>query len=210
MAGRTEEGDMSWEDRQACSDVIVRWGLYRDQGRWDELLDTFHPGALIHISWFTGRAIDFVAESRKSFDPTRTRMVLKHLIWPSAVDVKGDRAVAETSAAIVVRARFGDFHADNTSYARFHDRLRKSDCGWRIVERTAIYEFDRYDAVDSPDKLAAYLRANDCSTVPAAYRYIGHRIQQMGRSLAPNVHVDGSEEVEKLYAAGRAWLAGDA
>lgn len=200
---------MSWEDRQACGDVIMRWGLYRDQGRWDELLGTFHPGALIHISWFTGPATDFVAESRKTFDPTRTRMVLKHLIWPSTVEVKDDRAVAETSAAIVVRARFDDFYVDNTSYARFHDRMAKSDGVWRIVERTGIYEFDRYDAVDSPEKLAAYLRADDFSTVPAAYRYIGHRIRQMGRTLAPNVHVDGSEETEKLYATGRAWLEGD-
>jgi len=199
---------MSWEDRLECADLVVRWGLYRDQGRWDELFGTFHPEALIHISWFSGPASGFVEESRKTFDPTGARMRLKHLIWPPIVDVEGDRAIAEASAAIVVRARFDGFQVDNTSYARFHDRMERRGGVWRIVERTGIYEFDRYDPVDSPDGFADYMRSNDFSGVPAAYRYIGYRVMQMGRTLAPDVHVDGSGRTEALYAAGRAWLAG--
>lgn len=198
---------MAWEDRLECSGLIVRWGLCRDQGRWDELADCFWPEALIHISWFSGPACEFVAESRRTFDASRSRMILKHLIWPPSVEVIGDRAVAETSVAIVVRQKVDDFLMDNTSYARFHDRLERRDGKWRILERTGIYELDRYDAVDSPDKFARYMSANDFSAVPAAYRYIGYRLLQVGRQIMPNVHVDGSEATSKLYDAGRAWLA---
>jgi hypothetical protein len=201
---------MTWEDRLACSDLIVRWGLYRDLGRWDELANCFWPEALIHVSWFNGPAREFVAESRRTFDTSRTRTVLKHLIWPPSVDVVGERAVAETSVAILVRQQVEDFHLDNTSYARFHDRLERRDGRWQILERTGIYEMDRYDAVDSPEKFARYMGANDFSAVPPAYRYIGYRLLQVGRQIAPNVHVDGSEATSKLYDAGRAWLAAGA
>src|SRR5262249_32315495 len=46
---------MDIADRQACADLVQKWGLARDQGRWDELLATFHPDGVIAVSWFRGR-----------------------------------------------------------------------------------------------------------------------------------------------------------
>ena len=44
---------MDANDKYACAELIQAWGLYRDQGRWPELLATFVPDGQISISWFS-------------------------------------------------------------------------------------------------------------------------------------------------------------
>ena len=34
---------MDANDKYACAELIQAWGVYRDQGRWPELLATFVP-----------------------------------------------------------------------------------------------------------------------------------------------------------------------
>ena len=35
-------------DKTACAELVQAWGFARDQGRWADLLDIFHPGGIIH------------------------------------------------------------------------------------------------------------------------------------------------------------------
>src|SRR5947207_7290675 len=37
-----------------CAELIQGWGLYRDQGKWPQLLATFVPEGEIAVSWFSG------------------------------------------------------------------------------------------------------------------------------------------------------------
>jgi hypothetical protein len=55
-------------DKYACTELIQAWGLYRDQGKWPELLATFGPGGQISVSWFSGDYREFVEHCRKSFE----------------------------------------------------------------------------------------------------------------------------------------------
>lgn len=197
---------MSIDDKLACSEVIQRWGLCRDQGRWQELLATFTPDGEISVSWFSGPFPQFVDRCRAAFAAAQRS---KHHILPSVVRVAGERAIGETSIVIHVRQDVGGVLADLTSHGRFLDRMERRGGQWAIRERCAIYERDRLDPVEpsaaSFDRLFA---AGNFSVYPAQYRYMAARLAAVGRALAPVVYRDGEVETEHLYARYDAWLAG--
>src|SRR5262249_42087667 len=99
-------------DKQDCAELIQLWGLCRDQGRWDDLLGVFHPDGEIAVSWFRGPYAEFVARCRQSHAAGNRS---KHLIWPSVVQVSGERAVAETNIVILVRQVIEGVPTDLTS-----------------------------------------------------------------------------------------------
>jgi hypothetical protein len=89
-------------DKYACAELIQSWGLYRDQGKWKELLATFVPEGEIAVSWFSGRFPEFVDRCRRSFEAGQRS---KHQIFPSIARVNGERALAETNVTILVRQK---------------------------------------------------------------------------------------------------------
>jgi hypothetical protein len=191
-------------DKQLCAELIQHWGLCRDQGRWDDLLGTFHPDGEIAVSWFRGAFRDFVARCRQSHEAGNRS---KHLIWPSVVQIAGDRALAETNAAILVRQVIEHVPTDLTSNARFLDRLEWRGGHWKILERAAIYERDRLDPVEPSPAFTDLMQRADAARHPAAYRYMAYRVLAAGRSLAEPVFADGSAETAALYARYQQWLS---
>jgi hypothetical protein len=200
-----ENGVSELDDKYACAEVIQAWGLYRDQGKWPELLETFTRDGQISISWFTGAFSEFVARCRQAFQAGQRS---KHQIFPALLRMAEHRAVAETSIVIHVRQKISGVLADMTSYARFLDRLEKTDGAWRIVERTAIYERDRLDPVEPSENFDRLFRDADLSVYPEAYRYMAARLVAAGRALAPVVYGDGSQHTTQLYLRYQGWLDG--
>jgi len=196
---------MDVHDKEACSELILAWGFYRDQGRWPELLSTFTRDGQISISWFSGDFSVFVERCRQSFDAGQRS---KHQIFPPLVRLDGDRGIAESNVIILVRQKISGVLIDLTSYARFLDRLARHNGKWRIVERTAIYERDRLDAVEPSANLDRLFASTDLSIYPEAYRYMAARLAAAGRALAPVVYRDGSPHTGQLYVRYDAWLAG--
>lgn len=196
---------MASDDKAACAELIQSWGFFRDQGRWAELLGTFHPDGHISVSWFSGPFAEFVDRCRQNFQVGNTRA--KHLIWPSVVRVSGDRAIAESNVTILVRQDIAGVRTDLTSLARFLDRLERRQQKWAILERAAIYEQDRLDPVEPSEAFATLIKAADLSKYPQACRHMGYRLEAAGRSLASPVYCDGSAETHQLYARFNAWLA---
>jgi len=192
---------MTQEDKHACAELILAWGLYRDQRRWTELLGTFHPDGEIAVSWFRGPFSIFVEHCRRG-GPS------KHLILPPLVRVHNDRAVAETSAVILVRQKIEGLAVDMTSRARFLDRLERRGGQWKIRERAAIYEEDRLDPVEPSEAFASIMASASASSYPEPYRYMAVRLAAAGRALAEPVHHDGSAPTQELYARYEAWVGG--
>jgi hypothetical protein len=192
-------------DKYACAELIQAWGLYRDQGKWSELLATFVPDGQIAVSWFSGDFGEFVDRCRQGFQAGQRS---KHHIFPSVVRLAGQRALAETNIVILVRQKIGGVLADMTSYARFLDRLERASGAWLMVERTAIYERDRLDPVEPSENFDRLLQTADFSTYPEAYRYMAARLVAAGRTLAPVVYRDGSPHTTQLYLRYDAWLDG--
>lgn len=192
---------MSIEDKQACADLIVAWGLYRDQRRWPELLSTFHPDGEIAVSWFRGPFAEFVEHCKRGG-------MSKHLILPPLVQVNGTRAIAETSIVILVRQTIEGIAVDMTSRGRFLDRIERRDGTWRMLERAAVYEQDRLDPVIPSETFNLMMRQADVAHYPESYRYMAFRLAAVNRPLAEPVHVDGAPHTDALRARYAGWLAG--
>ncbi len=192
---------MSVEDKLACADVIVSWGLYRDQRRWPELLSTFHPDGEIAVSWFRGPFAEFVEHCKRG-GPS------KHLIMAPLVKVRGARATAETSVVILVRQVIEGQAVDMTSRSRFLDRLERRQGEWKILERAAVYEQDRLDPVVPSEAFTRMMCDMPVAQYPEPYRYMAVRLAAAGRPLAEPVHYDGAPHTDALVARYANWLAG--
>jgi hypothetical protein len=190
-------------DKFAIAELVNNWTFYRDQGAWDELLGTFHEGGIISLSWFDGPHQQFVAASKKLAENPGT-LVKHHLGMPS-IRVNGNKAISEVNVTIMVRARTPLGEVDTTSYARFHDRLEKRAGRWKILERVAIYEFDRLDPVQQPALPEAMLK--DLSQYPQELRFLASSIKKLGIELSKSVMLDKSPALAKLYESSNAWLA---
>jgi len=192
---------MTIEDNQACAELIIAWGLYRDQRRWPELLSTFHPDGEIAVSWFRGAFKDFVEHCKRG-GPS------KHLIMAPLIRVNAGRAIGETSIVITVRQVIGGVPVDMTSRARFLDRIETRDGAWKIRERACIYESDRLDPVVPSEAFDALMReAGTAQQHPEPYRYMAFRLGAAQRPLAEPVHYDGAPHTDALLARYRQWLA---
>lgn len=201
---------MDLADRLACMELIQAWALYRDQGRWPELLETFHPEGTIAVTWFAGPFNEFVARSQKAAQvAVATGSSSKHQIgWP-IVSLAGDRAIAETNVSILGRQTLNGVQVDNISYGRFLDRLERRAGTWRILERVAVYEKDRLDPVIPGPAFERLMAESDFSPYPEAYRFLAHRLVSAGRTLASPILCHGSAETQALYGRYQTWLRAD-
>ena len=107
--------------KQAVAEVVQRWGRARDQGLWDDLAATFHPGGTIKVMWFEGRHEDFIAACAKRFTPGVGST--KHFFGMPVVEVNGARALSETAAQISMSGTIADAQFISQSFVRFLDRF---------------------------------------------------------------------------------------
>jgi len=105
------------EDRLSIADLMIGW-IHRDLGEWAQLRNLFHPDATIDITWFSGKASDFVDGSMKM---GASSFKAKHVITSPVVTLSGGKAIAETNAIVV-----GDnavLGVGCEGHARFYDRV---------------------------------------------------------------------------------------
>ncbi len=196
-------------DKFAIAELIQSWSVYRDQGKWQELRDTFTPEGHISVSWFRGLFEHFVEHCRASSAAGHTWS--RHHLFTPTIELSGDRAVAETPVIIRVRQMFKTVPVDLTSCSRFLDRVERHSGRWLLAERAAIYERDRLDPVEPSRAYEQLFKAGGAARFPEQYRYMALRLAHApGRTLAPVVYRDGEPETADLYARFSAWLAGEA
>ncbi|HEX2484357.1 MAG TPA: nuclear transport factor 2 family protein, partial [Myxococcota bacterium] len=192
---RVAGGGVPMADAKAeISELVAAWAHFRDQERWDELLDAFHADGTISLSWYDGPYAGFVAASRRL--ASGGGAILKHRLGTPVVETRGDRALSEVDVTIMVRSKTPFGEVDTTSWARFYDQLERRDGRWRIAKRTAVYEKDRADPVDRaglPDEFFAGLEA-----YPAPLKFLGSSLQRMGVRLSETAVLDGSPELAAL------------
>ena len=188
-------------DRAAITDLVQRWGLCRDTGRWDELRALFTADGTMHTTWFVGSADEFVA---RSMEAARKGARAQHFIGAATIDLNGDRAVAETRMILMLRASLQDHEVDVTCYGRFYDQLVRQDARWKIRKRVPIYEKDRLDPLDPACRLE--LDAEKLARHPEGYRHLAYVQASGGAAVTPGLPTPNSEALATLYAEGAAWL----
>jgi hypothetical protein len=192
-------------DRQTIRDLIENWAVWRDALMWDRFRTVWHDDGRMLATWFQGTADEFIAVSREGH--ARGVRIL-HLLGGTSIDIAGTRAIAQTKMTISQRAVVENVLCDVLCTGRFYDFLEKRADRWGMVLRQPIYEKDRLDPVEpgTAPKLDRQLLAR----FPEGYRHLAYLQTRIGYRVKADMPGLDGREVQSLYAAGAAWLRGEA
>jgi hypothetical protein len=192
-------------DKLAIRETVENWVLWRDAGDWERFATVWHADGWMTATWFQGPASEFIKASRELFN--RGGNIL-HTLGGWTCDIVGNRAISQVKMTINQRAAVDGILVDVVCWGRFYDFFEKREGRWAIVRRQPIYEKDRLDPVD---RFAALkLDAELLARFPEGYRHLAYLQSKNG--FAVKEHLPGlrGPAVAKLYAEGKAWLAGSA
>ena len=192
-------------DRAAITEVVQDWGISRDAGRWDKLRSFYTSDAIMYTTWFVGPAAEFV---QRSMEAAKKGARGQHFIGAASIDIKANKAIAETRMILLVRGMLEGVEVDVTCYGRFYDRFVKLDGAWRIQKRMVIYEKDRMDVLDPG--VTIQLKHEELVKRPEGYRHLAYLQSHGGASITPDLPTPNSAELARLYVEGEAWLGADA
>jgi hypothetical protein len=192
-------------DKLAIRETVENWVLFRDAGDWEGFATVWHPDAWMTATWFQGPAREFMEVSRKGFE---SGVNILHSLGGFTCEIAGNRAVAQTKMKILQRAPIDGVVVDVECTGRFYDFFEKRGGRWRIVRRQPIYEKDRLDPVDPSAKLA--LDPERLARFPEGYRHLAYLQSKNGFTVKQDLPGVRGAAVQRLYAEGRAWLAGSA
>lgn len=195
--------DTLLQDRLAIAETVQNWALWRDAGDWERFRTVWHEDGWMTATWFQGPASRFIEVSRAGFEKG---VSILHFLGGTSVDLHGARAVAQTKMTISQRAPVDGVPVDVVCTGRFFDFFEKRVGRWAIVRRQPIYEKDRMDPVDAGAQLR--LDAALLNRLPEGYRNLAYLQSKNGFTIKLDLPQLKGPVVERLYAHGRAWLAG--
>jgi SnoaL-like domain len=183
--------------------LLERWVVWRDAGDWERFATVWHPDGVMMATWFQGHYTDFIRVSREGWDKG---VSILHFLGGSAIEVNGDRAIAQTKMTISQRGLVEGVLCDVVCTGRFYDYVLKVDGEWKVRHRQPIYEKDRVDPVDP----AANLKLNQAllATLPEGYRHLTYIQQNIGYTVKMDMPMLKGPQVQTLYKHGQAWLGG--
>jgi SnoaL-like domain len=187
----------------AIREVVERWAVWRDAGDWERFASVWHDDGYMTATWFQGSYRDFIAVSRRGFE---AGVRILHFLGGSAIDVQGDRAIAQTKMTITQRAEVHGVEVDVVCTGRFYDFLACRAGQWAIVRRQPIYEQDTMRPVDPAASVG--LDAGKLNSLPYGYRHLGYLQGELGFEVKDGLPGLTGPAVERLYTEGTAWLAG--
>lgn len=195
------------EDRLAIRDLVENWAVWRDAGDWDRFRTCWHDDGRMMATWFQGSPDAFIAMSREGFE---AGVRILHFLGGTAIDIVGNRAIAQTKMTISQRARVEGVVCDVVCTGRFYDFIerRADDGSWKIFLRQPIYEKDRIDPVVPGE--APRLALEILEKFPEGYRHLAYLQAGLGYPVKPDMPGLVGPEVEALYARGAIWLQGAA
>jgi hypothetical protein len=191
------------DDKLAIREVIDNWVVWRDSGQWDRFRTVWHDDARMHATWFQGSADDFIANARKSWGRGGVSI---HFLGGTSIALHGTRAIAQTKMKIDTRGTVEGVLCDVVSTGRFYDFFEQRAGRWAIALRQPIYEKDRLDPVD-PTAVPA-LDRDLLAGFPEGYRHLAYMQSKAGFAVKRDMPGLHGPDVERLYAAGEAFLAG--
>ena len=184
-------------------EVVENWVVWRDAGDWERFASVWHPAGWMTATWFQGPAAEFVELSRRGFEKG---VHILHTLGGWSCDLAGERAVSQAKMTIHQRAAVDGVLTDVTCLGRFYDFFIRYEGRWTIIRRQPIYEKDRLDVVDPCAELILdpYL----LTRFPEGYRHLAYLQSKSGWAVKKGLPGLRGAPVQKLYAEGRAWLAG--
>jgi len=191
-------------DRLAIRDLIENWAVWRDAGDWERFRTVWHDDGRMMATWTQGTADEFIAMSKAGW---AKGVSILHFLGGQSIDLVAPRAISQTKMTISQRGDVHDVLCDVVCTGRFYDFLEKRDGNWGVVLRQPIYEKDRLDPLDPAAELS--LDPEILARFPSGYQHLAYIQTLVGYEVKRDMPGLTGDEVEKLYAAGRDWLAGE-
>jgi hypothetical protein len=190
-------------EKLAIRELVENWILWRDAGDWDRFATVWHADGWMTATWFQGPAQRFIEVSREGFN---RGVNILHALGGWTCDVAGTRAISQVKMNILQRAPLDGVMVDVLCIGRFYDFFEKREGRWAIVRRQPIYEKDRLDPLDP--SAALVLDPERLARFPEGYRHLGYLQSKNGFTVKQGLPGLRGPEVDKVYAEGKAWLAG--
>lgn len=196
-------------DELLIRQMVERWAVWRDAGDWERFATVWHPEGVMMATWFQGPFAEFIRVTKEGW---AKGVSILHFLGGSAIEVAGDRAIAQTKMTIsqrgMVEGENGPVLCDVVCTGRFHDFVVKHEGEWKLLHRQPIYEKDRIDPVDSTAVLKLDQQA--LATFPEGYRHLAYIQTRIGYTVKMDMPMLKGPVVDELYKRGARWLAGSA
>lgn len=183
--------------------MIERWAVWRDAGDWERFATVWHPEGVMMATWFQGSYTEFIRVTQEGW---AKGVSILHFLGGSAIEVAGERAIAQTKMTISQRGMVEGVLCDVLCTGRFYDFVVKHGGEWKLLHRQPIYEKDRIDPVDPATTVK--LDAEVLADLPEGYRHLTYIQQRIGYTVKLDMPMLKGPAVEALYARGARWLAG--
>jgi len=190
-------------DTRAIRELIENWAVWRDALIMDRFRTVWHPEGEMWATWFQGTYEEFIRVTLEGYE--RGVRIL-HFLGGTSIDIKGNRAIAQTKMTISQRAPVEGVICDVVCTGRFYDFLEKRRGKWGLTLRRLIYEKDRIDPIDS----SATLRLDQdlLGRFPIGYRHLAYLQTKIGYKVKDDMPGLDGPEVQELYRLGADWLNG--
>lgn len=183
--------------------LIERWAVWRDAGDWERFATVWHPDGVMMATWFQGPYAEFIRVTKEGW---AKGVSILHFLGGSAIEVVGDRAIAQTKMTISQRGGVEGVPCDIVCTGRFYDFVVRHEGAWKLLHRQPIYEKDRIDPLDPAADLR--LDAARLAQMPEGYRHLAYIQTGIGYTVKMDMPMLKGPVVDELYRRGARWLAG--
>ena len=191
-------------ERTDIFDLVRVERFYRDQRDWDGLVGSYVARAPVRTTWFDGSIEDFVEASRRKMSGPGASSA-KHWIFPTVLQIDGDRALVESPAAIFDRLAFDGVEFDSFQYCRFVSRVVRTPAGWRLASFEGIYQRDHLRSVNPAEPLPVDWTVIE--TLRPSYKFLAYTQLRRGYKVDPELLGDDRPDLlAAFYARERRWL----
>ena len=188
-------------ENQRIREVVENWVVLRDSGQWEKFKSVWHSDGVMMATWFQGHYEEFI---KVSIEGWNKGVSILHFLGGCSVELKNDRAIAQTKMTITQRGPVDGVMCDVVCTGRFYDFMEKREGRWGVVLRQPIYEKDRINLVDPAAKLE--LDQELLNKFPEGYRHLAYIQTKLGFTVKPDMPQLKGPAVEALYQRGENWL----
>ena len=189
------------QEKQRIREVVENWVVWRDSGQWEKFKTVWHSDGVMMATWFQGHFEEFI---KVSIEGWNKGVSILHFLGGCSVELKGDRAIAQTKMTITQRGPVDGVMCDVVCTGRFYDFMEKREGRWGVVLRQPIYEKDRLNPLDPASHLA--LDQNLLNQFPEGYRHLAYIQTKLGFTVKTDMPQLKGPAVEALYQRGQDWL----
>ena len=189
------------QEKQRIREVVENWVVWRDSGQWEKFKTVWHSDGVMMATWFQGHFEEFI---KVSIEGWNKGVSILHFLGGCSVELKGDRAIAQTKMTITQRGPVDGVMCDVVCTGRFYDFMEKREGRWGVVLRQPIYEKDRLNPLDPASHLA--LDQDLLNQFPVGYRHLAYIQTPLGFTVKTDMPQLKGPAVEALYQRGQDWL----